>query len=238
MKSKLLRISLAVAISLTFAFVAAADPVNVNVYEVTDGFLHNLRSASTHGWSVEPVNHEWPSTGYGMMYDNSNVYSQSEHRGPTLLGVKVSFATVSPAVEAGDSVTFTYRATEGGSLETIRAYLPAMAEYSQRVYVSTTGATYYDTGLTSLAQDVVVPTPTPTPSPTPDITPTPTPTPTVTPVPTASPIPTATPAPDRREIDDFRVPIGSMVLYGEDPDGNPRRISVSADGYIITTTAE
>ncbi len=228
MKSKLLRISLAVAISLCFAQFATADPVNVNVYEVTGGVLHNPRSASTHGWSVEPVNHEWPATGYGMIYDNSNTYSQSSFRGPTILGVKASFATVSPAIQAGDSVTFTYRATEGGELETIRAYLPAMTAYSQRVYVSTTGATYEDTGLTMLAQDVVPITPTPTPAPTPDI----------TPIPTISPVPTATPAPARREIDDFRVPIGSMVLYGEDPDGNPRRVSVTSDGYIITTTAE
>ncbi len=76
MKSKILRISLAVAISLTFAFIATADPVNVNVYEVTDGFLHNLRADNPYGWSVEPVDGNWPANAYGIMYDTSNEFAQ------------------------------------------------------------------------------------------------------------------------------------------------------------------
>ncbi len=66
-------------------------------------------------------------------------------------------------------------------------------------------------------------------TPTPSISPTTTPTPSVTPAP---PTPSPSPTPARREISDYRVPIGSAVGYGEQ-DGGLLRIRVDEDGHLI-----
>ena len=50
---------------------------------------------------------------------------------------------------------------------------------------------------------------------------------------TPTPAPSPSPTPVRTEISDFRVPLGSVVIYGSD-NGTLRQIKVDNQGRLIT----
>ena len=163
---------------------AATGPFSVNKAKDID--ITTTRSSYDFGWQIEAQTDGGDLL--GSVIDNNEAYTQSPYIVSGTDGLTFFFRGLGEeiAVEAGDSVTFTYLTIAGGGEVSEKIFFPAVT-MNTLLYVGADNCTYSDSAFTTK----VGMTPTPSATPTaalPTATPTPTTTPTVTPTPSVTPV--------------------------------------------------
>lgn len=160
-----------------------ADPLLINA--ARDMSITNLRATQEFGWEIQAQVDSGDLL--GKVTDNLNVYKQEPYleSGTDGLVFYIKGIGETPAITAGDSVTFTYLTVAAGGEVSKKIFLPAVIQ-DTKLYIGDDNCSYSDSARSSK----VGMTPTLTP-----ITPTPSTTPTTTPTPTAIPTPSVTPTP-------------------------------------------
>ena len=159
---------LAVLVLLAVAVLPVlAEEDKVTVYRITDASIGTTRASSSYGWRIGPQSTSLQN--YGYIYDSDNSWIP-DVPGPASAGSLTLYITglgETPAISAGDTITFTYLTVSGGGSQTVTAYLPAITTDGVRLYVGVSGSTFYDTFMEETAAAAVVKTPTPLPTPVP-----------------------------------------------------------------------
>ncbi len=176
---------LALVVLLAVVPVAFAE-TPLEIYNVTGIDISTTRAEGTYGWEIIAATNDAPYYIYGKIDDNANVFTPDHPGTADNLSVIINGISETPAIVAGDTVTFTYLTESGGGELDIIVRFPGIGVDYYRFYVSTTGASFSDdscaTKLAGTPSPTQTPLGTPTPSTTPTVTPTPSVTPSVTPV--------------------------------------------------------
>lgn len=164
----------------------AADPLRV--YDSKGIDITTTRATIDTGWEIQA--RVVGGDILGRVIDRTEEYIDEPYleSGTDGLTFWIQGVGETPAIQAGDSVTFTYLTITGGGEVSNKIFFPAVT-MDTLLYVGDDYCTYSNSALSTK----VGMTPTPTLTPTPSVAPTSTPTP--TPTPTASPAPSATPSP-------------------------------------------
>lgn len=176
-------------LAVTVLPVYAGSPLAV--YDVTNMDITTTRADKNYGWTIYGVTNDSVYDIYGSINDKEDLFrTDPDYKGSDYLSVVVDGVSEEVAIEAGDTVTFTYLTESGGGSTSISVVFPAIAVDYYRFYVGTDGLAYSDTSCSTKVSFSPTPAPTATPTVTPTAVPkTPTPAPTATAVP-ISPTPT------------------------------------------------
>ena len=165
----------------------AEDPLEV--YSITDIDITTVRSDYEYGWEIIAGTNDTAWYVYGKTNDSADVFIPDWYTDTSYLSVIINGIEQTPAVTAGDTVTFTYLTESGGGEQDVIVRCPAIAVDDYRFYVGTTGSAFSDAACLVKISDV---TPTPSVTPTAAATATaviPTATPSLTPAASATPTP-------------------------------------------------
>lgn len=216
--------------ALCLPVVQAGTPLAV--YDVTGMDITTTRAEKDYGWTIYGCTNNAVYDIYGSINDKEDLFrSDPDYRGSDYLSVIVRGVGDTPAITAGDSVTFTYLTASGGGSLTKKVFFPAIAVDYYRFYVGTDGCSYSEDSCATKLASTPTPTPTPTAAPTATAIPkTPTPAPTAT---AYVPSPTPTPVTHDVGIVEFEELSANPSSVTLDTSGGASRLYMKGDKMVL-----